>query len=83
MSSFLKETPTITHTEVSDYYSKILSKTSDLKTNACCTSANPPLFLRNALSKIHDSVLSKYYGCGLILPELLEGDTVVLQLEKN
>jgi arsenite methyltransferase len=48
-----------------------------LKTNACCTLTPPPVYIRNALSQIHDEVLSKYYGCGLTIPSVLEGLTVL------
>jgi arsenite methyltransferase len=61
---------------VKDYYGKILKKTGDLKTNACLTTSAPPVFLQRALSKIHPSVLEKYYGCGLIAPDLLTGGFV-------
>jgi len=59
--------------EVSEYYTKVLQKTSDLKTNACCTDTVMPTEVKKALAKIHDEVLIKYYGCGLIMPELLSG----------
>mmetsp|Transcript_2339 Transcript_2339/g.4099 ORF Transcript_2339/g.4099 Transcript_2339/m.4099 type:complete len:367 (-) Transcript_2339:743-1843(-) len=63
--------------EVSQYYGKILAKSSDLKTNACCTSDTMPRELRVAIGKIHDEVLIKYYGCGLVRPELLDSLTVL------
>jgi arsenite methyltransferase len=59
--------------EVKEYYGKILAKTEDLKTNACCTAEAPPPHVRDALAKVHPDVLAKYYGCGLVAPELLEG----------
>lgn len=59
--------------EVQQYYGEILSHSDHLQTNACCTGDAPPLYLRNILSKIHDEVSSRYYGCGLIMPEHLEG----------
>ena len=62
---------------VKEYYGKVLAKSSDLKTNACCTGGAPPPRLRKALSKIHDEVMSRYYGCGFIAPDLLEGCTVL------
>jgi len=70
---------TVSLQEVKDYYGKVLTKTDDLKSNACTTSQRPPVFLQNALSKIHHSVLEKYYGCGLIAPEQLK-DLRVLDL---
>ncbi|XP_015488476.1 arsenite methyltransferase isoform X1 [Parus major] len=60
------------HQEVQDYYGKELQKTEDLKTNACITSARPlPKLVRDALKHIHDEVVARYYGCGLVIPECL------------
>lgn len=58
---------------VQEYYGKLLQKTSDLKSNACLTSNKMPNFAKASLSKIHEEVLMKYYGCGVVLPEALEG----------
>jgi arsenite methyltransferase len=65
--------------DVSEYYGKILSRTEDLKTNACTTSAIPPLYVRKAMSNIHDEVMAKYYGCGTVVPEALT-DLKILDL---
>lgn len=62
---------------VQNYYGDVLSHSDDLQTNACCTGDAPPLFLRDILSKIHDEVLTRYYGCGLIMPEHLTGAQVL------
>lgn len=59
------------HDDVKDYYGNVLQHSEDLKTNACCTAASIPNHLKTALSNIHDDVLSKYYGCGLIAPNVL------------
>jgi len=59
--------------EIKDYYGKELSTSEDLKTNACCTLEKPPKHIRDALSNVHDEVMSKYYGCGLAIPAKLEG----------
>ncbi|XP_008407873.1 arsenite methyltransferase isoform X3 [Poecilia reticulata] len=62
------------HEDVKDYYGKRLQKTSDLKTGACVAPAQPlPAFIREALKKVHPEVSNKYYGCGLVVPESLEG----------
>ncbi|XP_010732506.3 arsenite methyltransferase [Larimichthys crocea] len=62
------------HVDVKDYYGKVLKKSSDLKTNACVTPAKPiPAFIRQALKKVHPEVTDRYYGCGLVVPECLEG----------
>jgi len=63
--------------EVQEYYGKTLQNTEDLQTNACCTADRPPDHIRPVLSKIHDEVLSRYYGCGLIAPEALSGSGAV------
>ncbi|XP_008287152.1 arsenite methyltransferase [Stegastes partitus] len=65
---------TTIHVDVKDYYGKRLQKTSDLQSNACMTPAKPiPAFIREALKKVHPEVSAKYYGCGLVVPESLEG----------
>lgn len=61
------------HQSVKDYYGQELQKSEDLKTNACCTLQEPPIFIKSILSQIHDEVLSKYYGCGLTIPDHIEG----------
>ncbi len=61
------------HESVQEYYGETLQTSADLQTNACCTAGDVPDHLKAVLSKIHDEVLSKYYGCGLIAPDALEG----------
>jgi arsenite methyltransferase len=58
---------------VKDYYGKTLNQSSDLKTNACCTLDQPAPFMKDILSQIHEEVLSRYYGCGLVAPQALTG----------
>jgi len=68
---FIDET---TRASVQDYYGKELSNSDDLKTNACCTAGAPPTFIQQAINNINPEVVSKYYGCGLCLPQYpLEG----------
>ena len=64
---------TVKHTEVQEYYGKELESTEDLKTTACCTITPPPKHIREILSQVHDEVLDKYYGCGLTIPNQVEG----------
>ena len=59
--------------DVKDYYGKVLQSSGDLKTDACCTDTNMPEHLKQAMSKIHAEVASRYYGCGLVRPQKLEG----------
>jgi SAM-dependent methyltransferase len=61
------------HKEVQEYYGKELEKSADLKTNACCTLEAPPKHILEALKLVHDEVQDKYYGCGLTIPNELEG----------
>lgn len=61
------------HEQVQEYYGKVLEGSDDLQTNACCTDTQMPGYLKKALSNIHDEVLARYYGCGLVSPQELKG----------
>ncbi|XP_035256449.1 arsenite methyltransferase [Anguilla anguilla] len=64
--------------DVKDYYGKRLKKTADLKSNACVAPARPiPAYIRTALADVHTDVTDRYYGCGLVVPECLEGCRVL------
>ena len=63
--------------DVKDYYGKVLQHSDDLKTNACCTGSDMPKHIKDALSLVHDEVMARYYGCGLIAPALLEGARIL------
>ena len=63
--------------QVKDYYGKTLSGSADLKTDACCTLDAPPDFLREIIDKVHPEVANRYYGCGLVAPELLKGARIL------
>lgn len=65
------------HDIVQDYYGKQLTQTADLKTTACCDITQVPEWLKPLLAKIHPEVLSRYYGCGLVCPPLLDGCRVL------
>lgn len=65
------------HEEVQSYYGETLQSNEDLATNACCTIESPPAHIRNILADIHDEVTTKYYGCGLTIPNQLEGLTIL------
>jgi len=58
---------------VKEYYGKVLQSSEDLKTDACCTDTAMPDFVKQGLGKIHAEVAGRYYGCGLVMPELLQG----------
>jgi len=68
---------TDTKDAVKEYYSKYLKTSSDLQTNACCTSAAPPEHIKQAMVNVHDEVHTKYYGCGLCLPDDLDGLSIL------
>jgi SAM-dependent methyltransferase len=60
------------------YYGRVLQKTQDLKSNACCcVDEDLPAATKAALASINDEVLARFYGCGSPLPPLLEGRTVL------
>ena len=65
------------HELVQDYYGRQLQHTGDLKTSACCDIDQVPDWLKPLLARIHPEVLSRYYGCGLVCPPLLEGCRVL------
>ncbi|MBI1238462.1 MAG: methyltransferase domain-containing protein [Alphaproteobacteria bacterium] len=62
---------------VRTYYGEILQGSESLKTNACCTPDAMPALAKSALANVHDAVLARYYGCGLVLPEALEGARIL------
>ncbi|XP_063818011.1 arsenite methyltransferase-like isoform X2 [Pseudophryne corroboree] len=62
-----------TYDDVKEYYGKHLKSSKDLKTNACVTPSKPiPKYIRDALNEVHEEISSRYYGCGLVVPECLE-----------
>ncbi len=65
------------HNVVKEYYGKILQGTGDLKTTACCDATAVPEWLKPLLANLHDDVLSRYYGCGLVAPNLMGGVRVL------
>ena len=65
------------HENVQEYYGKTLQSSADLQTNACCEPAEMPGWLKKVLAQLHDEVLMRYYGCGLIASEALKGARVL------
>ena len=55
------------------YYGEVLAGSADLKTDACCTTEAPPPAIRAALANVHEEVRARYYGCGLVVPQAIEG----------
>lgn len=62
---------------VKNYYSEVLKSSADLKTNACCASGEPPLWMKKLIANISDEVLDRFYGCGFPVSEAVEDCTVV------
>ena len=65
-----------TRDQVQDYYGTQLQTSQDLLTNACCTD-DIPLAHRRILAQLESEVLEKYYGCGVCIPDAIEGITVL------
>jgi SAM-dependent methyltransferase len=65
------------HDAVQEYYGHTLNCSLDLKTNACTTDSGLPEYVKPILAQMHEEVLGRYYGCGLVLPEALENLTVL------
>jgi len=63
--------------EVQRYYGEVLKSSADLRTTACCTTEALPGHVSAALGEIHEEVLARYYGCGLVVPELIEGARIL------
>jgi SAM-dependent methyltransferase len=61
------------HVQVKNYYGQTLQGNADLRTDACCTPGAVPAHLKPLLADIHLEVSGRYYGCGLVAPDLLEG----------
>jgi hypothetical protein len=47
------------HENVQDYYRQQLQQSSDLKTDACCSKAEVPSFIKEIVKKIHPEVLAR------------------------
>ena len=47
--------------EVKDYYGKILKKSTDLKTDACCTKDAYPKYIKECIKNIHEEVVNSYF----------------------
>lgn len=62
---------------VKDYYGQTLQSSADLKTEACCTPDAMPRYVKQLLSNVHDEVLAKYFGCGLVAPLELKGARIL------
>lgn len=55
------------------YYGETLQGSADLRTDACCDPGEVSADLKALLADIHPDVSARYYGCGLVAPDALEG----------
>lgn len=62
---------------VREYYGRVLARSADLQTNACCTGDAVPLALRPLLARLPPEVTDRFYGCGSPIPAAIEGRTVL------
>ena len=69
--------PDNTIAKVKEYYGHTLETNEDLKTSACCPLDAPPEHVQTLLKNVHDTVQSKFYGCGSPLPVAAKGATVL------
>ena len=63
--------------QVKEYYGKQIQNKDDLVTSTCCCADKPPVEVREILPLIADEIQDRFYGCGSVLPPLLEGMTVL------
>jgi len=63
--------------KVKQYYSKFITKTADLRTDAASTFEQLPKHIIDALENIHPDIINTYYGCGVIIPDCLENLTIL------
>ncbi|GAA0465738.1 methyltransferase domain-containing protein [Parasphingorhabdus litoris] len=59
------------------YYGEVLAGSSDLLTDACTMTDAPDARVRAALDNVHEEVKSRYYGCGLVTPQLIDGTRIL------
>lgn len=62
-----------TFNEVSEYYSKVLKNSKDLKTGACTAGGAPAPEILEIFKLIPDEIMTKFYGCGAPLPLGIQG----------
>ncbi len=55
------------------YYGEVLQGSADLLTDACTMADAPPPAVRRALANVHPEVTGRYYGCGLVTPQAIDG----------
>ncbi|XP_036381359.1 arsenite methyltransferase-like [Megalops cyprinoides] len=70
---------TLVHQNVQKYYSSRLDVSNSLQTSASCALPSRPIPASafNALKLVHPKVCKNYSGCGLVVPEKLQGCKVL------
>ncbi|XP_064414926.1 arsenite methyltransferase-like isoform X2 [Latimeria chalumnae] len=63
--------------DVKEYYGKTLQSSEDLKTCDCTPLKPIPQHVRESLEEVHQDVLSRFYGCGLVVPECVESCSIL------
>ncbi|XP_067897378.1 arsenite methyltransferase-like [Heterodontus francisci] len=65
--------------QVKNYYGKWLKKTEDLQTDVSSSKKTAPQSksARDAMTLIHPEITERYFGCGFVVPEILEGCNVL------
>jgi SAM-dependent methyltransferase len=69
--------PFIDHTAIQDYYGRVLERSADLQTNACCSTGSMPSHLAAVAKLIAPEVVEKFYGCGSPIPPAIQGCTIL------
>lgn len=68
---------TATRESVQDYYGRVLQRTDELKTDACCSFEQMPPHLKEITKRIAPEIVERFYGCGSPIPPAIEGCTVL------
>ncbi|XP_072172549.1 arsenite methyltransferase-like [Diadema setosum] len=66
--------------DVKEYYGKTLSCSDDVRTSKSCMledRSQAPASVREALALVHPEIENTYYGCGLVMPSLVRGATIL------
>lgn len=63
--------------QIREYYGKVLQRSSDLETSACCAAEGMPPHLDGLIDDIEPEILERFYGCGAPIPYALDGCTVL------
>jgi hypothetical protein len=50
------------------YYGQVLETSKDLKTSACTATGKPHDLIVDAIRRVPDEIVAKFYGCGAPLP---------------